>query len=199
MCYVLSSLTISPSIDETIVVVPDGFESAAAKIIDHYRFAKVKAIIPGGESREESVFKALLHLEKAGLKDDDIVLIQDGDRPNLSEDLIKRNLEAASEFGAAVTAVPATDSVLMSERGEFAERYLPRKDIYLAQTPQTFKFGIILKAHRKAREEKNLVFTDDASIAQFAGFPSRLVMGSPDNVKITTEKDAKRFAKEGKE
>lgn len=198
MCYALGALNLFPAINDILVVVPEGYELAAKKIIDQYHFDKTSAVIVGGTSRTESVYNALLHLKKEGEKDEAIVLIQDGDRPRISEDLIKRNILAAETYGAAVTAIPATDSVFLSEDGEQVEHYVPRKKVFLAQTPQTFRFGLIYEAHEKAHKNKDASFTDDASVVLSLSLPVHVVAGSANNVKITTKNDAERFLREEK-
>ncbi|OPZ36114.1 MAG: 2-C-methyl-D-erythritol 4-phosphate cytidylyltransferase 1 [Tenericutes bacterium ADurb.BinA155] len=193
MCYALKAVNDSPDIDDVIVVTAAAFGKATQDVISDYRFRKVSAVIDGGTEREDSVWNALCYLKDRGIEDNDIVLICDGDRPNLTGDLIKANLDTATHYGAAVTAIPSTDSVIYSEDGLKAGEYLPRKLVYLAQTPQTFQFDLIFKAHQKARKKPKLVFTDDASIACYSKKKPAIVLGSTANIKITTKQDVALF------
>ena len=193
MCYALRALNESPDVDEILVVAPVAYSKATQDIIHDYRYRKVDAVIDGGKEREDSVFNALAYLYQKGVEPKDIVLICDGDRPNLTPELIKANIEAAIQYGAAVTAIPATDSIIYSEGGNSVEQYLPRKVVYLAQTPQTFQFSLIYNAHLKARRHPKLIFTDDASIAAFSHKKAHIVLGSNANLKITTKQDAAIF------
>jgi 2-C-methyl-D-erythritol 4-phosphate cytidylyltransferase len=193
MCYALKAVNDSPDIDDVIVVTASDYGKATQEMISDFRFRKVSAVIDGGKEREDSVWNALCYLDERGIENQDIVMICDGDRPNLTPDLIKANLDTAIHYGAAVTAIPSTDSVIYSEDGLKAGEYLPRKLIYLAQTPQTFQFDLIFKAHQKARKHPKLIFTDDASIACYAKRKPQIVLGSTANIKITTKQDVALF------
>ena len=101
---------------------------------------KIKAIIPGGNSREESVYEAMKYLSTTTIDPDDVVMICDGDRPYIEERIFSENVDTARAVGGAVTALPASDSIFYSRNGYYADSYLPRKQIYRAQTPQSFLF-----------------------------------------------------------
>ena len=161
--YATKALEDSPLVDEILVVGKKGYIDETKKALNDQGFRKIKDVIEGGESRMESVFQGLLYLE-GKLDDSSLVLIQDGDRPNLSERLIKENFEAARNHKGAVTAIPSNDSAFIASEGN-VDRYLKRSGLYLAQTPQTFVYKPILEAYKKAMAVKDRsIYTDDASI-----------------------------------
>jgi 2-C-methyl-D-erythritol 4-phosphate cytidylyltransferase len=119
------------------------------------------------------------------LKDCHWVVIHDGARPLVTEALIKDGLEAAEESGAAVAAVPVTDTIKLAGDDGFVMGTPPRKSLWAVQTPQVFRFDIITEAHSKAKG----MATDDAALVERLGYKVKLYMGSYDNTKITTPGD----------
>jgi 2-C-methyl-D-erythritol 4-phosphate cytidylyltransferase/2-C-methyl-D-erythritol 2,4-cyclodiphosphate synthase len=145
-----------------------------------HRAAKPIRIVAGGERRQDSVARAFA--EVAGVAD--IVAIHDAARPLVSEPVIRRTIEAAAAPGAAIAAVRAHDTVKRSDRAGSVAETLPRDDIYLAQTPQAFRADVLRGALALADE-----VTDEAMLAERAGYTVRLVEGDPRNLKITTADD----------
>lgn len=195
LCYYAArALEDSPFIDKVIAV---GEFSTLTKLSNifylDYRFKKVKGVIPGGETRQESVLKALNYLKEIETTPETLILIQDGDRPNLTQRLIEDNIETAKTYGAAVTVMKATDSLLYAQEDEESD-YLEREHVYRVQTPQTFRFDWIYKAHIAAKRSGKAA-TDDASLLPLIGKHAHLVQGSPDNLKITTPVDMEIFLK----
>lgn len=150
--------------------------------------AKPTRVVEGGASRQESVANGVALVQDRA----DIILIHDAARPFARPDLISRTIAAAAEIGAAVAALPASDTVKLaleptSSQGPVVERTIPRDRIYLAQTPQAFRTDVLLAAMAAGRGK--VMATDEAALVEAAGFPVRLVMGDETNVKITTMAD----------
>ncbi len=139
--------------------------------------------VKGGETRSESV--------KNGLKEvtAEYVLIHDGARPFLEEENLNELKRDVELYDAALLAAKASDTVKYSQDG-FVEKTIDRNNIWLAQTPQGFKTELIKKAYKYV-EDKNLSFTDDASVAECMGVKVKLVQGSPNNTKLTFREDFK--------
>ncbi len=140
-------------------------------------------IVPGGAERQDSVFNALEHLP-AGCR---WVMIHDGVRPFASLELIEKTWETAVQKGAAIAALPATDTV-KRVTGEQVAETLPREEIWLVQTPQVFRKDIILEAYRAARDH-GWRGTDDASLVERLDIPVAVVHGERTNIKVTTPED----------
>ena len=195
MAHCLLTLQASPLIGEIYVVTAKGYLDQTRDLLHLYHIGKAKAVIEGGATRKESSYRALLYLRRIHVDPDSYVLICDADRPNLTQELIQQNVEAAKKTGAAVTAMPATDSILYSRQGAVVNDYFPRRMVFLAQTPQTFRYDIIYAAHHKAkRSRKYDQYTDDASLVKaLSSTKVAIVEGSQDNLKINTRNDEATF------
>jgi len=186
LAHALKPLEDHSQISEIILVVDEkSIEKCKREIIEKYDFKKIKEVIVGGEERQDSVYNGL----KKVTKDCDMVLIQDGARPFLTEDLITRSIEETEKHEAAVVAVPCVDTIKFAQKEkDMTIETLDREYLWMAQTPQTFRYEIILEAYEKA-EEENFRGTDDASLIERMGMPIKIVKGSYDNIKITTPED----------
>jgi 2-C-methyl-D-erythritol 4-phosphate cytidylyltransferase/2-C-methyl-D-erythritol 2,4-cyclodiphosphate synthase len=140
----------------------------------------------GGATRQASVHAGL---EALASHKPDVVLIHDAARPFVTAALISRAIEAASLTGAAIPAIPVTDTVkLIGESGN-VEATPERARLRIAQTPQAFRFDVILDAHRRAARDGPSDFTDDAALAEWAGLTVATFEGDPANMKLTTPED----------
>ena len=192
LCYYpLFALNDHEAIDDIYVVCKADSMALMHNILSSFHLDKCREIIEGGASRQESVYAGLQRLEELGAEEGDYVLIQDGDRPNLSRRLIREGLEQAKESGASVTAIESSDSILLSKLGYDVDRYIPRDTVYRVQTPQTFHFPLILKAHEKFAGKKG--FTDDASMVIAIRGKVGIVEGEEENYKINTKEDGEKF------
>ena len=182
-------------VDHVVVALPGGTLPLYEKEIRSYRFGKFVSVIEGGLTRQESSYATLQYIEKLGGAE--IVLIHDAARPFVTRDMIKKSVELARKHGASEVAAPSVDTLIESD-GMFIRAVLDRSRIYRVQTPQTFRFDLILKAHRKALAEGCFSATDDAQLILKMGKKVAIVEGSQENLKITTPVDyevAKRMGK----
>jgi 2-C-methyl-D-erythritol 4-phosphate cytidylyltransferase len=176
----------APFIDGIYLVSPEQeIPFCRSEVVDRYGFSKVRAIVPGGAERQHSVCNGLDAMADA--VDDDLVLIHDGVRPFVSQEMLQAAADAAREHGASVVAVPVKDTVKVVKGGVIAETP-PREELWLAQTPQAFRYGLIRDAHARAKAEGYLG-TDDASLVEHQGGEVRIVTGDYRNIKITTPED----------
>ena len=182
----VESLLASPFIDQlTVAVRPDEVALAGGEILGKLHLQGRVAVIEGGEERQQTVDRLL----SASPPERDLVLIHDAARPLVSVKLIREVLEAGNEWGAAIAAVPVTDTVKESkDGGETVFQTVKRGNLYRAQTPQVFHRDLILSAHRRARKERWVV-TDDASLIEQMGHEVRIVRGEEGNIKVTTLDD----------
>jgi 2-C-methyl-D-erythritol 4-phosphate cytidylyltransferase / 2-C-methyl-D-erythritol 2,4-cyclodiphosphate synthase len=169
--------------DVIVVTRPD----ATAAVARHLRAGgKAVSVVAGGSTRQASVARGFAHVPPAA----EYVIVHDAARPLVTPDLIERTLDAAIESGAAIAAVPASDTVkaIVTRNGEpFVERTIPRERVYLAQTPQAFRRDILADA--VARGASVTLATDEAGLVEQAGHAVRLVEGEASNLKITTAHD----------
>jgi 2-C-methyl-D-erythritol 4-phosphate cytidylyltransferase len=145
---------------------------------------KITRVITGGSERQESVAKGLQAINNPNSK---IVIVHDGVRPFVTVQQIIEVIDRAKESGAAMLALPVTDTVKEVTDG-VVTRTLDRKHIYLAQTPQAFRIDLLREAHRKASVD-NVMATDDAALVERLGATVAVVEGSPHNIKITRKQD----------
>lgn len=145
-----------------------------------------EAPVNGGATRQASV---LAGLEALARHKPDIVLIHDAARPFVSEGVITRAIDAASRTGAAIPAVPVTDTIKVIGENGNVEDTPDRARLRIAQTPQSFRFDVILEAHRRAAQDGRSDFTDDAAIAEWAGLTVATFEGDVANMKLTTPED----------
>ncbi|XUX00530.1 MAG: 2-C-methyl-D-erythritol 4-phosphate cytidylyltransferase [Dehalogenimonas sp.] len=168
-----------PFIDRIIVVINPDRVAAAEKLASYEKWRKVTDIVPGGERRQDSVMKALDRLEN----DVEWVIIHDGARPLVRMDQIDDGLDAAGETGAAVCAVPVTDTIKQASASGIVESTLVREKLFAVQTPQVFRYEIIRRAYDSTAETS---VTDDASLVENLGIRVKVFHGSYGNIKITT-------------
>ena len=180
-------LALHPRIDEIVVVLPA--DLLHERPGDDLACGKPITVVAGGPRRQDSV----KHGFDAVRGRADIVVVHDAARPFASADLVSRTIDAAVESGAALAALAASDTVKLAAEGGagdlVVERTVPRERVYLAQTPQAFRTSVLSAAidAGAARPEA----TDEAALAEAAGFRVRIVQGEPANVKITTMTDLK--------
>lgn len=174
--------------DYIIVLSPSNYLEETKQLLKNS--SSMIYITSGGDTREHSIWNGLLFMQEniKNISDDDIVLIHDGARPNVSKELVQKNIEMCKNHGAVVTAINSSDTVSYSENGVAIEEIIERTKINLHQTPQTFKFKIIKNAIQMHLENLH-TFSDDASIVSASGYDVFYVAGSRLNIKITTQED----------
>ncbi len=167
----------------TVVVPEEDVTYTKDNIIDKFRLSKVKSVVNGGKDRSGSVWNGLLTVPES-VK---IVIVHDGVRPFVTERMIRNVIEEAGKNGAATVAVPTNDTIVSSEN-QIINRHLERSSLRNIQTPQAFHKKIIIDAYIKAAEEK-FSGTDDTVMVHRLGKKVKLVEGSVNNIKLTTEID----------
>jgi 2-C-methyl-D-erythritol 4-phosphate cytidylyltransferase len=166
-------------IDQIVVAVNKSILDKCRELAAGPGWTKV-SFCEGGRRRQDSVANALSQLKSCQW-----VVIHDGARPLVSETLIKQGLEEAKETGAAVAAVPVTDTIKIAGGDRLVQETLSRGRLWAVQTPQVFRADIINKAYRQMKSE----VTDDAALVEQLGHKVRLYPGAYDNIKITTPDD----------
>ena len=173
-------------VDDMVLAVPfEDIDFCRQAVVNPLLLQKTVRVTAGGAERQESVYNGLRTAEKMGAE---LVAIHDGVRPLITETLITRCLHGAMETGACIPGVPAFDTVKEVDDQGRIRKTLPRNRMWLAQTPQSFRFDLILRAHEAARRE-GFRGTDDASLVERLGHPVMMIPGSRRNIKITTPED----------
>lgn len=173
-------------VTDIILVVEEGeVEYCCTHIIEKYQFQKVSKVVPGGSERYLSVYQGLLAAEQP-----DIVLVHDGARPFVTNEIIERTIHAAEQYGSGVAAMPMKDTVKIADAQQFVIQTPARENVWMVQTPQAFRYEQIRCAYEKAIERRISAITDDAMVMeQVLHEPVKLVEGSYRNIKVTTPED----------
>ena len=197
--YSLRCFQDSRLIDDIILVTGNDMISYCKnEIVDHYSFTKVSNVIAGGKERYDSVYAGLCEC-----RDCEYVLIHDGARPFVTEEILKRGLQKVKETGACVIGMPSKDTVKLSDEEGYVKETPNRKCVWTIQTPQIFSYSLIREAHDSIRQKDMSKITDDAMVAEHeTGVKIRFSEGSYRNIKITTPEDlviAEAFLRENRE
>ncbi len=183
--HTLKTFQDSASINEIILVVPDdGIDYCKQEIVNNCKITKVKKIVLGGETRQESVFNGL----KSVSRKMDLVVVHDGVRPFLSKSILENSIKKAKEKGSVVVAIPVKDTLMKISDQEIVNEGNNRDSIWRIQTPQVFKKEILISAFEKALKD-NFCGTDESTLVTRLGIPVYVVNGSELNIKITTPED----------
>ena len=188
LVHSLRAFAAVPQVSAIVVAVrPTEIERVQAIVAEHQLAGRV-TVVEGGDSRQESVGRALAAVQA---EDDDIVLVHDAVRPLIDSDTIARTIEAVTEHGAAIVGLPAIDTIKQVERtahGAIIRTTIPREYVVQAQTPQGFRWSILKRAFAEA-EADGFAGTDEASLVERSGCEVAVVPGSPANLKITQPGD----------
>ena len=184
--YSLRCFQESPLIQDIILVTGEvSISYCKEEIVQKYGFTKVSAVIPGGKERYDSVYAGLCEC-----RDGEYVLIHDGARPFVTEEILKRGLQKVKETGACVIGMPSKDTVKLSDEEGYVKETPNRKCVWTIQTPQIFLYSLIREAHDSIRQKDMSKITDDAMVVeQETGAKVALAEGSYQNIKITTPED----------
>ena len=174
------------AVDEIVLVVGKGeVEFCRREIVDKYGISKVKAIVEGGKERYHSVFEGLKQTSDA-----DYVLIHDGARPFVNQDIIRRCMQEVQKYQACVVGMPVKDTIKIADEEGYAKQTPDRKNVWMIQTPQTFSYALIYEAYEEMLKTEDTAITDDAMVLErIKGKKSKLIEGSYRNIKITTPED----------
>lgn len=189
--WTLKAFEQHPDIEAIAVVCLRGWETVLQSYANQFCIKKLKWIFPGGDTGFESIHNGIYGLKEAGCDDEDLVLIHDGVRPLLSQEIISSNIAICKAYGYAVTGIQCREAILESHDGFTTKTSIPRDTLIRTQTPQTFRLGNIIKAHEHAKVKG---ITDTVSsctlIAELEeDIEMHIVPGSEKNIKITTVED----------
>lgn len=182
LAHTLAAFQRCPLIDDVILVGGQERLDTYRALVSDSGFSKVRSIVHGGETRQDSIANGL-----AETGDAEIVVVHDGARPLVSQRVITECVEQARLHGGAIVAVPVKDTIKTSDAGGFVSSTVPRQNLWQVQTPQAFRSEILRRAQQAA--QGSFVGTDDASLVERLGLPVKIVPGDYSNIKITTADD----------
>jgi 2-C-methyl-D-erythritol 4-phosphate cytidylyltransferase len=185
IAYTLLAFEEATLVDEVVLVVNRGVMGYYKRnIIERYGIEKVKRIVAGGVTRQESVYNGLQKVSDQTK----IVAIHDGARPLVTPELIDRSIQSLGDKSGLVVSIPVQDTIKIVGSDQVIKETSDRRHIWAAQTPQVFPLEVIRKAHEMARAD-GFVGTDDGSLVERLGLEVSVMLGSKENIKITTPLD----------
>lgn len=183
IAYTIESFYKNENIDEIVVCIKKDEEEFFKKhILDKYKFKNIR-IAYGGKERQDSIYNGLKEVNK----NCDIILVHDGARPFVDNRIINESIESAKEKKAVVVGVPVKDTIKIVNE-DIVEATPERSTLWAAQTPQTFKYKLLVEAYEKAYKN-NYYGTDDSMLVENMGQKVTMIMGSYENIKITSPED----------
>lgn len=188
--YTLEKFQNHPNIDQIIVVTLAAWTEVVEAYAKQYGITKLRWIVPGGDTGQESIFNGLSKLREEGMTDEDIVMIHDGNRCLVSSEIISNSIAVFKHHGSAVAAIPCVEAVFRSnDDGNSSTISIPREQLFRTQTPHTYTLGKLLWAHEQAAEKGITSTAASCTLMAELGETVYFSMGSEENLKITTMDD----------
>ncbi|MFZ5942503.1 MAG: 2-C-methyl-D-erythritol 4-phosphate cytidylyltransferase [Bacillota bacterium] len=185
LAHTLGILHQHPLIEGIIVVVKeDEIELCFSQVVNPYKISKVLKVIPGGKERQDSIYAGL----KALPSECQLVVVHDGARPFIAPNIISETINAGMQKGAAIAAVPVKDTIKRVSSDNKVIETIPRSELWAVQTPQVFSKDLIKQAYENGIKA-GFIGTDDASFVELLGHQVEVILGSYENIKITTPED----------
>lgn len=185
--YTLEHFEYHDLIDNIVIVCVKDWMEELKGLLKRYGISKVSVIIPGGETGHDSIYLGLKAMQE-NAESGDIVLIHDGVRPFINEDLITLNIEAVKKYGSAISCEPAKESTIRSVDGENITEVPPRAQMYTAKAPQSFYYGHIMRLYERSHQE-GIRSIDSAHLCSMYNEPMHIVLSTKNNMKITEPSD----------
>ncbi|MGQ5513468.1 IspD/TarI family cytidylyltransferase [Streptococcus anginosus] len=180
----------NPHITDMVVVCVEGWLDYLRDLLVKFHIKKVVSVVSGGETGQMSIFNGLQSLKEVHQGEEEhYVLIHDGVRPLIDQELIEQNIETVKKFGSAITVKPVIETVIQVDDENVINNVIERSSCQTAVAPQTFPLQQIFDLHLQAQKEGLLDMTDSATLARHFGLPLHTVVGSSENIKITTPSD----------
>lgn len=181
----------SKNIDAIIIACIPTHIQYLKDLINKYQIKKVRAVVEGGKTGQESIINALNQAKKVSTSEKDIVLIHDGVRPIIDEILIDKNIESVNKYGTAISCLKQRETTIMSASHDEIEKITKREDTYVARAPQSFYLKDILYAQEKAINKKDINCIDSCTVMMKYGKykKPKIVECDNDNIKVTSPED----------
>lgn len=191
--YSLKTFASHPAIDAIVVAVADEWRPFVGELAARVCPGRPVSLAPAGETRQYSIYNALLVAAEVATGEADIAIVHDGARPLVSADLISRCLAACAGADAVMPAIAVKDTTYLSDDGRTITALLDRSKLCCGQAPEAFRLARYLKAHRDMERAELLKINGSTELAFKAGLDCRIIEGDPMNFKITTPEDLSNF------
>lgn len=191
--YTLEAFQQHPNIDEIYVACLEGWNMVLDAYAKQFNITKLKRIVAGGATGQASIFNALKAIHEDHAEKDIIVLVHDGNRPMVSQDVITDNIVTQKIHGSAVAVIPTTEVVFVSGDGKSSNELLKREELWRTQTPHAYRFDELWAVHCQALKDGITNTAASCSLMQRYGYMTYFSKGSEKNIKITTVEDIEIF------
>ena len=191
--YCLNTFVESPIIDSIVIGRAKEWDSLIREQVDSFSCKKPVFYAEPGETRQYSIYNALLEAKQHGAKEDDVVIIHDAARPLVSSELIENCIKEYDDADGVLPVIPVKDTLYQSLDGQHISNLLNRKELFAGQAPEAFKFGKYLTLHELMSREELLRINGSTEIAYKGGMKVKLIKGDEMNFKITTPEDLTNF------
>lgn len=189
LIFTLEKFQNNKNIDAIVIACHKDYIEHCEELTSTFGITKVKSIVTGGDCGQASIYNGLVAAKKISTSKEDIVLIHDGVRPLIDNELIDANIESVKKFGSAITCVPAKETIALIDSENKIESTTNRDYTLIARAPQSFYLSDILEVHKKAICEGNTNVTDSCTLMRMYGKTLYTVLGKSENIKITTPDD----------
>lgn len=189
--YTLQKFEYCVDIDEVIIACHFSWKEYMESMIQRYGLKKVKAVVSGGKDRQDSVLNGVNYIKQSGAAEDDVVVIHDGVRPLIQENILSENIRIAKKYGAAMTVRPVIESVVITDGNEVGfEEFKKRDDTYSLTAPQSFRLKILVQAYNDIEgKDTPMPLLDSALVFTYLGNKIHLIKENNNNIKVTTPED----------
>lgn len=186
--YTLEHFERHKDIDYVSVACVDGWISYFEELLERFFIKKVRWVVPGGSTGQESIYNALKVVEQE-CPPDTVVLIHDGVRPLINEDIISDNIRCVRRFGSAITSACVTETIVVVNGDEEVKELPTRDKVRIAKSPQSFYLKDIIGVHKQAISDGVFTAIDSCTLMRQYGKTLTMINGPCDNIKITTAQD----------
>ena len=194
LIYTMECFQNHPMIDAIELVCIDGWQETAQRYADKYEITKLREIVTGGETGQESIRNGVYALEDV-CNEDDVVVIHDGIRPLVDESVLSDVIVKCKQYGNAVTSMPYNEQIFIKDDDFSTTKYIPRETLRRVATPQAYKFGLLFEKYREAFEKKIGIYGSSYTNTMMVDLGVRIYFaaGSDKNIKLTTKDDLELF------
>lgn len=194
LIYTMECFQNHPMIDVIELVCIDGWQETAQRYADKYGITKLREIVTGGETGQESIRNGVYALDGV-CNEDDVVVIHDGIRPLVDESVLSDVIVKCKQYGNAVTSMPYNEQIFIKDDDFSTTKYIPRETLRRVATPQAYKFGLLYEKYKEAFEKKIGIYGSSYTNTMMVDLGVRLYFaaGSDKNIKLTTKDDLELF------
>ncbi|MBE6157929.1 MAG: 2-C-methyl-D-erythritol 4-phosphate cytidylyltransferase [Firmicutes bacterium] len=188
LVHTLEKFQNNDNVDAIVICMLASYIDFTKELVAEYNIDKVVGIVPGGETGQLSIYNGVKYAHDQ-FDEDTIVLIHDGVRPFITDELINENISVAQVTGSCISCVKATETFLIVDEENSVKEIPARSQSLIAKAPQTFRLGNIYGAHQNAIRDNKINFVDSSTLMNYYGNPLSVIETDYDNIKITTPKD----------